>query len=348
MNWETKLQNWCDITGASHAGAAALSTPLTWPQYEAWLQAGHHGAMKYLEDHAPYKKDPQAWVPGLQSAFVFAFPYVDHPEGPSPYLSARTAMYAKGRDYHHWMKERMQKVVEQLQTEFPEHHFYMHTDSSPILERDLAAKAGLGWFGKNTCLIHPKKGSLFLLGEILTSLKMETAATPLPDFCGTCTRCLEVCPTGALQKPRTLKADLCISYWTIESREIPPPELREKFGDWFFGCDLCQTVCPWNQKVFKNHNLQVEPRLALEPQKRTELIQELHELLTASHNQTLRKLKGTAFSRSGAKGLKRNALVVIANQKLIELRPQVESLKDEPYFAELAQWALEKLNELAP
>lgn len=344
MNWETKLQNWCDITGASHAGATILTSPTTWPHYDSWIQSGYHGTMNYLAEHAPLKRNPQAWVPQAQSALVFAFPYLPHPEGPGVFSEARVALYAQGRDYHHWMKERLQKVVDSLCCEYPEHFFYIHTDSSPILEKDLASRAGLGWFGKNTCLIHPKKGSLFLLGEIITSLKIENTATaPVLDFCGNCTRCLEVCPTQALKSPRVLQANRCISYWTIESREIPPEDLRSSFGDWLFGCDLCQTVCPWNQKVFKEQGLQVEVKLPLTQEKRKALVQELRQLFTDSHNQTQKRLKGTALARAGAKGLKRNALIVIANQCLHELTHVVEKLSHNEYFSELANWTLFKL-----
>lgn len=346
MNWETKLQDWCNSTGASHAGATPLTTPKTWPHYESWLKAGHHGSLSYLENHAPAKKDPQSWIPKAKSALVFAFPYQPHPEGPSPFSKARVALYAQGRDYHHWIKERLQSVIQELQVAFPEHFFETQTDSSPLLERDLAERAGLGWFGKNTCLIHPQKGSLFLIAEIVTSLQIESSVAPLPDFCGTCQRCLDVCPTQALREPRVLKADLCISYWTIESREVAPEHLRSRFGDWLFGCDLCQTVCPWNQKVFKGQGLRVEPQLPLSSHERQALIEELRPLLVESHNQIQRRLRGTALARAGAKGLKRNALVVIGNQKLGELRAEVESLRQDPYFAQLADWSLQKLELL--
>lgn len=343
MNWEIKLQSFCDMVGASHAGATRLSTPLSFDRYAEWLQAGHQADMKYLEDHAAFKKNPQTWQPLAHSAFVFAFPYVPHPEPTPTFSAARTALYSQGRDYHHWLKERLMKIVESLKAEYPEHDFFVHTDSSPILERDLAYRAGLGWFGKNTCLIHPKKGSLFLIGEILTSLQVESQSSPVPDFCGTCTRCLDICPTKALIAPQTLQADRCISYWTIESRELPPENLRPAFGDWLFGCDLCQTVCPWNQKVFKGLNLKVDPLLPLSTDQRTQLVEELRILLNSTHNQTQKRLKGSALSRAGAKGLKRNALVIIANQKLEELRPEVEKLSQDEYLGELANWTLNYL-----
>ena len=251
-------------------------------------------------------------------------------------------MYAAGQDYHHWMKDQMSEVVCDLQLHFPEGHFSIHTDSSPILERDLAQRAGLGWFGKNTCLIHPKKGSLFLIGEILTSLDCTLQTQPVHDFCGTCTKCLDVCPTKALVSPQILKPELCISYWTIESRKIPPVELRSSMGDWLFGCDLCQTVCPWNQKAFQK-TLKFDLHLQLSVEENQKQIEELRWLLRASHREILRKVQGTPLSRAGGKGLKRNALLVIANRKIQELKPDVETLLGDSYLAELAKWTAEQL-----
>lgn len=334
------------MVGASHAGATRLSIPLSFDRYENWLAQGHQADMKYLEEHAKYKESPTTWQPLAQSAFVFAFPYVPHPEPAATFQEARTALYSQGRDYHHWLKEKLSRVVDLLKIDFPEHDFFIHTDSSPILERDLAYRAGLGWFGKNTCLIHPKHGSLFLIGEILSSLQVDSQIAPVHDFCGTCTRCLDICPTKALVEPRVLKSDRCISYLTIESRNLPDENLRPAMGDWLFGCDLCQTVCPWNQKAFKTAGLKVDTLLPLTEAQRRNLSEELREILTASHNQTQKRLKGTALSRAGAKGLKRNALVVIGNQKLKELRSEVEKLTQDEFLGELATWSIGEIDRI--
>ena len=220
--------------------------------------------------------------------------------------------------------------------------FLAMTDSTPILERDLAYRAGLGWVGKNTCLIHPKKGSLFFLGEIITSLNIESPLTPVHDFCGTCTRCMDICPTQALISPRKMDARKCIAYLTIESRDIPPEELRKPIGDWLFGCDLCQTVCPWNQKVFKNE-LETQELLSLSSEEEKLQVEDLRYLLTSSGKKLEKDFFGTAYSRAGSFGLKRNALIVAANRNLKELTPEIEALSTHPKLGPLAEWALTQL-----
>lgn len=343
VDWESKLQELCEKIGASHAGLAPLEKPITWIHYENWIDQGFAGEMEYLKTHAAVKKEPHLWKPTLRSAIVVAFPYVEHPEPSGVLSSTRLALYARGFDYHYWIKSKLQTFINELQSLYPDEKFETHTDSSPLLERDLARRAGLGWFGKNTCLIHPKKGSLFLIGEILTSLKFELKTEPLPDFCGKCQKCLEVCPTQALSSPHVLEASKCISYLTIESKKIPPENLRRSMGDWLFGCDLCQTVCPWNQKVFKN-KLSVSSQLTLSEEEAKNLEMELGWILRSSHNQILKKVKGTPLYRAGAKGLKRNALIVVANRKITSLTEEVTKLTEHQDLGELARWALKELS----
>lgn len=342
IDWESKLQNLCEKIGASHAGLSPLAEPITWKHYENWLEKGYAGEMVYLKTHAEVKKNPQKWKPLLKSAIVVAFPYVDHPEPVEEpaFKAARIALYAKGYDYHYWIKSKLQTFINELKVLYPNELFETHTDSSPLLERDLAKRAGLGWYGKNTCIIHPKEGSLFLIGEILTSLEFSQNVEPLPDFCGKCQKCIEICPTNAITEPHILDASRCISYLTIESKQVPPENIRPLMKDWLFGCDLCQTVCPWNQKVFKG-KLDASPTM----KKSDELEAELRWLLTSSHNQILKKIKGTALSRAGAKGLKRNALIVIANLKMHNLRSEVEALIKSSNLKELASWTLQQLGE---
>ncbi|UXR63690.1 tRNA epoxyqueuosine(34) reductase QueG [Bdellovibrio bacteriovorus] len=331
--------------GVSHFGITPLNKPLSFEFYKEWLQEGLHGDMTYLAEHAPIKENPQSKWPRAQSALVFAMSYFPHPQKKSefPLKQARVSLYAQGMDYHFWFKDRMKELCTQLQAQFPEEEFLAFTDSSPVLERDLAKRAGLGWVGKNTCLIHPKKGSLFFIGEIYTSLKIDTEMEPLPDFCGTCTRCLDICPTGALIEPRKMDARKCISYLTIESRQVPSEDLREAIGDWFFGCDLCQTVCPWNQKVFKGQ-LSIEKSLSLSGTEEQLLVEDLRYILSASGKKISRDFLGTPLARAGSFGLKRNALLVCANRKLQELRPEVEALLGHEKLGELAQWTLQKIS----
>lgn len=330
--------------GFSHFGFTSLSKPLSFEFYKEWLNQGLHGDMKYLEDHAPIKEEPRSKWPRAQSALVFAIPYFPHPEKKQdfPLKQARVSLYAQGMDYHFWFKERMAELCKKLQGLMPEEEFLPFTDSSPVLERDLAKRAGLGWVGKNTCLIHPKKGSLFFIGEIYTSLKLETEIEPLPDFCGTCTRCIDICPTGALLEPRKMDARKCISYLTIESRQVPSEELRPQIGDWFFGCDLCQTVCPWNQKVFKGQ-LSIETNLTLTQENEELLINDLRYILTASGKKIGRDFLGTPLARAGSFGLKRNALIVVANKRIKALSEEVKTLLQHEKLGELASWTLKQI-----
>lgn len=307
--------------------------------------------MAYLKTHLEMKKDPRKIESRIESVISVAqsyFPAVrPYAHGP-----ARVALYAQNEDYHHWLKEKLQMIIEKLSADFPNEVFLPFVDSGPVLERDMGYQNGLGWFGKNTCLIHPKHGSLFFVAEILTSLKSPATSNieAVPDFCGTCTRCMDICPTQALAAPKLMKADLCISYLTIESKESPPLELRKKMGDWFFGCDLCQTVCPWNQKVFRKLELPAtdatsqSPMLPLPPEQREKLVAYFDRLIRSSHNLIQRNNLGTPLARAGAKGLKKNALIVIANQNLYELKNLVAEFVWPEELSELAGWTLAQLS----
>lgn len=335
--------------GLSHFGLTPLTRPLSFDLYRDWLDAGYHGDMQYLVEHAPIKEEPRRQWPRVHSALVFAMPYHPHPEPLEswPLKQARVSLYAQGVDYHFWFRDRLREIAAVLQLQFPQEEFLCFTDSSPVLERDLARRAGIGWVGKNTCIIHPQKGSLFFLGEIYSSLNLQPHPQPLsntlmPDYCGTCTRCLDICPTQAIIEPRKLDARRCISYLNIESRKLAPVELRDGIGDWLFGCDLCQTVCPWNQKLF-NQTLDVSLQQPLNESEQQDLIDDLRYLLTASGKRLEKDFHGTPLARAGSFGLKRNALVVTGNRKLVALKPEVATLTGHDRLGELAQWALAAL-----
>lgn len=332
--------------GLSHFGFARLTRPVTFEFYQNWLEQGYQGEMEYLEKHADIKRNPQSKWPRAQSALVFGIPYFPHPESDIklPIKQARLSLYARGADYHLWFKQRMAKICQKLAEIFPQEEFLTFTDSHPVLERDLAYRSGLGWFGKNTCLINPKKGSLFFIGEIYTSLNIEAKIDPIPDFCGKCTKCIDICPTNALIEPRKLDARKCISYLTIESKRTPPPDLLPKMGDWFFGCDLCQTVCPWNQKVFKGQ-LNIDTQLSLPEKEEQLLIEDLRYILSSSGKKLSRDFEGTALARAGAFGLKRNALIIIGNRRLQPLRDEALKLSHHQKLGELANWVLSQLDQ---
>ena len=330
--------------GFSQWGYQQLKKPMSFAHYQTWLDKNYHGDMNYLKEHAPLKAEPNTIRKNIKSSFIFSFPYVEKVPGKEdfPIKSSRIALYAKGYDYHYFLKEKLSSITTKLGEIFPGEEFLNITDSFPLMERDLAAQSGLGWFGKNTCLIHPKKGSLFLLCEILTSLDFITESNPLPDFCGKCTKCIDICPTQAIESEKVLNATRCISYWTIESRKTAPPELRSQFGDWLFGCDLCQTVCPWNQKIYKNL-LNTDLFISHTEDSIKLLEEELVFILTASGKKITEWTKGTPLSRAGSFGLKRNALIVIANRKMQNLKPLVEKYLNHEKLGDLADWTLKNL-----
>lgn len=330
-------------------GLTSLRAPISMNFYDQWLASGFHGEMDYLQRHRDHKADVTQWLPMARSAIVFAISYVS-PDRNSPGSTLRTALYTQlaqdQADYHTVLRERLSPVMDELGRRYPGETFRMAIDTAPILERDLAVRAGLGWVGKNTCVIDRKAGSLFFIAEILTSLEVDssTATVLEPDFCGTCTKCIDSCPTGALVAPRSLDARKCISYWTIEAKSVPPKELSDKFGDWFFGCDICQTVCPWNEKVFGREAMRSESRpIKTTDEEISELINNLKSLLESSNREIEKRFKNTPLSRSRGFGLKRNALIVAGNLKLVELIPQIRDLSSDAKLAALADSTLLKL-----
>lgn len=331
----------------SHFGLASLEATSSLEYYKKWLSEGLHGDMEYLQRHLAQKENPGLLMPNAKSALVFAFPYVPHPEPKDyPFTASRVSLYARGQDYHLWIRERLKKGIELLKQKFPNAEFACYTDSSPVLERDLAYRAGLGWFGKNCCIIHPQKGSLFFIGEIYSTLDVADKITPVQDFCGTCTRCLDACPTGAFIEPRKLDATKCISYWTIESKEIPPTPLREKMQDWLFGCDICQTVCPWNQKAFRTELSILDQREKSDydnHELKEKLALELRQILNSSNRELKSWLGQTALSRSAGVKLKRNAIIVATNLKLTALLPEIEKQISNEDFVDLVGWSKQQL-----
>ncbi len=316
-----------------------LLRPLSFEHYQKWLQKGQQADMDYMAKNAEVREKPGEHFEPMQSMIVFTQSYFPSPREEAPlFKSLKIAHYARMADYHLWFREKLNDLIEKLKEEFPQENFLSFTDAVPLLERDHAAQAGLGWVGKNTCLIHPKRGSLFFIGEILTSLSCEQSFLPMHDFCGSCTACIDSCPTDAITSPRVLDSNKCIAYWNIENREVPPPEMREKMQDLFFGCDICQTVCPWNIKLHKNQKNFVQSSGDKE-----EMLRDLKAILTASNKSLLKQVKNTPLSRAGGRGLKRNALIVIANLNLTELSPQVENYLDHESLKDLAQWTLNQL-----
>lgn len=336
----TQIEEQIKIKGFKRYGFTPLQPALSLDLYKNWLEKDFHGEMKYLKAHLVQKEQPQLYAPKAQAAIVIAQDYFPTIPGHEdfPLRKNSIASYARGKDYHFWFTQELKELTLTLQSLFPKEQFYPCSDSAPVLERDLAYRAGLGWIGKNTCLIDRGRGSFFFIGEILTSLKLTPAHSLSPDHCGTCTRCIDACPTQALVAPRELDARRCISYLTIESRENPPSELRSQIGDWLFGCDICQSVCPWNKKVFGA--ALAESNESQDIQDREE---ELRYILRTSNRKLMRDLSLTPLIRAGGTGLKRNAIVVATNLKLRGLVPHIQVFLNHPKLGPLAAWSLHQL-----
>lgn len=329
--------------GVERFGLSPLGRPRTFDHYVDWIKEGLHGEMKYLEDHQLPKGQPEVLLPGARSVISVAFDYVDHPAPLSkwPLKALPVALYAKGYDYHFWLKEKLQRLCSELSTQMPGQKFLAMTDSYPVLERDWAERSGLGWFGKNTCLISRDRGSFFLLGEIYCTLELtENQSLISPNYCGTCTKCLEACPTQALEKPLRLNSTKCISYWTIEAKENPPHDMRRAVGEWLFGCDICQSVCPWNQKVFGSEKIKNE---ILD---RGLLIEDITWVLETSVRQLMKAFADTPIVRTGGRRLKRNAIISAVHYQLVEIIPLLEKLANRnDELSEVVTWAMSELQK---
>jgi epoxyqueuosine reductase len=312
-----------------------------------WLARGYAGEMAWLGRRAEERIDPRRVLDGARSAIALALVY-DRPEGGVGQAGAgslRVARYAGGADYHDVLLDRVRALeagLPALAGRAVRSRGYV--DTGPVLERALAARAGLGWIGKNTCLIHPRLGSHVFLAVVLTDLELEPGA-PEPDHCGTCRACLDACPTQAFPEPHVLDAARCISYTTIELRGPIPEPLRAAHGSWGFGCDVCQDVCPWNTRERRRvppDAAGLRALLAPHPEWRAPSLAWVLALTEPAWREAVR---GTALTRARWRGLLRNALVVAGNSGDRELVPLVRRHAEgpDPLLAEHARWALAQL-----
>lgn len=293
--------------GFELAGVATLGPATTAAAYRRWLDAGHQAGMAWMERNVELRTDPRGLLPGATSALVVGLRYAPHRAERD--LAAGSfwrgvARYARGVDYHDVLRERLGGVAEKVAAEFPGTATRVCVDTAPLLERELAARAGLGAVGKNTNLLHPEAGSWFLLGELLLTLDLGPDS-PLADLCGNCTRCLDACPTGALPAPYRLDAGRCLSYWTIEHRGEIPAEFHPHLADRHFGCDICQEVCPWNGGVSEVGDEAFTP-----PPQRRELT--LGDLLGLGEEEYRERFRGSPLKRARLEGLRRNAAIALA------------------------------------
>ncbi len=303
--------------------------------FEQWLEAGYGGTMAYLERGREKRLDLQKILPGAQSIIAVALNYY---QGTRPELDSwrGVSRYAWGRDYHTVMEPRLEALLNFVrQAAGPHADGKSYVDTGPILERDLAARAGLGWTGKNTMLIHPRLGSWFFLGLLLTTARLEYDA-PLVDHCGSCTRCLDACPTRAFTASYTLDARRCISYLTIELRGAIPEGLRPAMGEWIFGCDVCQDVCPWNRKAPATEKTDFLP---------TRPLPRLTELVALDEAGFRTTFLGSPVRRAKRGGLLRSATVALGNRKDSQaVEALAQTLHDpDPTVRQHAAWALGRI-----
>jgi epoxyqueuosine reductase len=304
----------------------------------AWLDAGHAGQMHYLE--RPERTDPRRLLDNARSIIALAANY----HQPLPPVDAgaepvgRVAMYAWGEDYHDVLKQKLRHLIDRMReavnTPFEARPC---VDTAPVIERELAAAAGLGWIGKNTLVLHQDLGSYFFLAEVVTTLDL-VPDVPAVDHCGSCRRCLDACPTDAFPKPYTMDASRCISYLTIEHREAIPMPLRPRMGDWVFGCDVCQEVCPYNRDAPET----TEPRFTAIPERPRP---SLRRLLDPDDDHTQAVRRRGAARRAKPNMLRRNAAVALGNQHHADAADVLRKTATaaEPLAAEHAAWALDQL-----
>lgn len=329
-----------------------FTTPEPLPGYttfENWVSARQYGEMTYLArpDTLAKRADPRLLMEEARSVIVLAAAY------PAPVMNREIevppiAAYALlGRDYHSTFKQACQKVMDRLSELFEEvendrHHFLAFSDSAPILEKELAQRAGLGWIGKNSCLINPKFGSWMLLAEIFTTLKIDPDPPFAHDYCGRCTRCLDACPTSCILSDRTLNAAHCIAYLTIEHRSDIPAELRQAMGNHIFGCDICQLVCPWNQKAIPDSNSFLQDCPAQEKSDDLQTFLQLDE--TAFQD----RFSHTSIARTRWEGWLRNCLITAGNSNNLALIPTLVDLLSSHPSALIRRHAVWAISQFTP
>ena len=304
--FELRLKAQARAAGFDLVGITSLGEPATVAQFDCWLAKGYAGEMRYLEKGATLRRDTRRPVAGMVSALVVALNYGGTQSAGS------VARYARFADYHGVMWGKLDALLAWMQGELGEVNGRSFVDSAPVLERDLAQRAGLGWFGKNTLLINPQLGSFFFLGALFLDVALHADDPFASDHCGSCTRCLDACPTQAFVAPRVLDARRCISYLTIELKGPHTPEQAAMIGDHLFGCDICQEVCPWNAKFSREAT---EP--AFTP--RAELVTpDVAAFATMDDTEFKARFGDTPLSRAKLPGVRRNAVAVLARTDTID------------------------------
>jgi epoxyqueuosine reductase len=286
--------SFCGISKADFLEAEA-------PILEQWLEQGRHGRMSYMENYFEMRLDPRKLVPGAKSVISLLLNYYPENEQNTESDSYNISKYAYGKDYHKVIKAKLKELYEFINSEIGEIGGRVFVDSAPVMDKAWAKKSGLGWMGKNTNIINPKEGSFFFIAELIIDLELEYDG-PMKDYCGSCTRCIDACPTDALIAPYQIDASKCISYFTIELRENIPDEYHNKLGNWIFGCDVCQDVCPWNRFSKPNHEPEFSPTNHILEMNKSEWDEITEDVF-------VKLFKDSPLKRTGFEGMKRNITV---------------------------------------
>lgn len=329
------LKNHARQLGFALAGACPAVTPTGIQRFHEWLEAGFAGEMKYLDDRRSAYEHPRHVLDGARSLLLLGMPYRTAEPAEVMPGRGRVSRYAWGEDYHELIHGRLKQLAARLSELAPEARVRGVVDTAPLLERELAQLAGLGWIGKNTLLLNKRWGSWFFLAALLTDIELEYDSIQETDHCGTCRACLDACPTQAFVAPYVLDSRRCISYLTIELRGPVPSELRPGIGDWLFGCDVCQDVCPWNHRAAASEEPSLGPAVDTNPL-------DLIALFDLDEDAFRRRFRHTPLWRSKRRGLLRNAAIVLGNQRPPAARVALSrGLNDqEPLVREACAWAL--------
>ena len=333
---ESRLKEQAHVIGFDLVGVAPAGPADGFDRLRDWLQRGFAGDMDYMRRHEDARRHPESVLPEVRSVVMLGMNY--NPGGKSEEGGSgrgRVARYARGADYHDVLRDRLNRLLAWLQMERPDCRGRGVVDTAPLLERDFARRAGLGWFGKNTMLLNKRLGSYFFIGALLVDVELRPDAPFEAHHCGSCTACLDACPTAAFVEPGVLDARRCISYLTIELKDAVPMELRNGLGDWIFGCDVCQEVCPWNRKAPAALDAAMLARPELEGL-------DLIEVLGLSEMEFRQRFRDTALMRTKRRGLLRNAALVLGNNGDETALPALRRALDdaEPLIQEAARWAV--------
>lgn len=350
---EAGLKQRANELGFGLVGIARAAEADGFPRLQEWLSRGYAGEMGYMHRHADARRHPSSVLPEVRSVVMVGMEYgngglddgigTDVSRTPSQAIGdwkspaagpngvlGMISRYARGPDYHDVLRQQLKRLLEWVREGFPDCRGRAVVDTAPLLERDFARRAGLGWIGKNTMLINKHRGSYFFLGGLLLDIELQPDEPHAADHCGVCTACLEACPTEAFVGPGWLDARKCISYLTIELRSPMPTELRRGVGDWIFGCDVCQEVCPWNRKD------ETEPE-------RIDAV----EALTITEEEFRKRFGTKALARARRRGLARNAAIVLGNSGDPSNLPVLHKALDDPeeLVRDAAAWAIARIEE---